>query len=496
MSTKQPERVRPLEMSPDDFREVGIKLVDRLSRFIGQIHDLPITKGQPPSVVRGAVGMRALPAAGESPASLIERATDLLIDYSLFNGHPRFWGYITSSAAPIGALADLLAASVNSNVGAWSLAPVATEIELQTIEWICELIGYPVNSGGVIVSGGNMANFVCFLAARKEKATFDVQKTGFAGQKKMIVYVSAETHTWVEKAADEFGIGTDQIRWIPVDGDLRMQTDVLRQEIGKSRAAGDHPFLVVGTAGTVGTGAIDPLSDLADICTEENLWFHVDGAYGAFAAALPEAESDFRGMSRADSVAVDPHKWLYSPLEAGCALVRDAQHMHDAFSYYPPYYRFDHVGEEATVVMAHRSPQNSRGFKALKVWLGLQQAGRDGVVASIRSDIELAGLLHELLLDREDFEVFTTGLSITTFRYVPISIPNEVNREEYLDDLNESLLTRLQEGGEVYVSHTRINGKYVLRACIVNFRTTANDIRSLPDVVSRVGSSLTAASPI
>ncbi|MFV1979847.1 MAG: aspartate aminotransferase family protein [Rhodothermia bacterium] len=484
------ERRQPLDMTPEEFRKVGHRLVDRIAHFLGDIRSLPVTKGEPPSVVRQAIGDRPLPSTGEPADVLVEHAAELIIEHSLFNGHPRFWGYITSSAAPIGALADLLAASVNSNAGAWSLSPAATEIELQTIRWICELIGYPVDSGGVMVSGGNMANFVCFLAARKAKAPFDVQKTGFSGTERMICYVSAETHTWVEKAADEFGIGTNQVRWVPVDDKLRMRVDLLRQAIADDRAAGDFPFLVVGTAGTVGTGAIDPLDDIADVCESEDVWFHVDGAYGGFAATLPDFRIDLQAISRADSIAVDPHKWLYSPIEAGCAVVRNLEHMRSAFSYHPPYYRFDQVGEEPAVVMADRSPQNSRGFRALKVWLGLQQAGREGIVRSIAEDIELARHLYTILQDRDDFEVFTTGLSITTFRYVPAGIPGDVDRDAYLNEINETLVTELQEGGEAYVSHTRIRGHYVLRACVVNFRTEVADIEALPDIISRIGLSV------
>lgn len=191
---------------------------------------------------------------------LLERATGLVLEHSLLNGHPRFWGYITSSAAPIGALADLLAASVNSNTGVWSLAPVATEIELQAIRWICELIDFPLDAGGVMVSGGNMATFVCFLASRKEKAPFDVQKTGYTGNKKMTCYVSAETHTWIEKAADEFGVGTNQVRWIPVDADLRMRIDALEEAIAKDREAGHYPFLVVNFRTTA--AHLDALPDI------------------------------------------------------------------------------------------------------------------------------------------------------------------------------------------------------------------------------------------
>jgi aromatic-L-amino-acid decarboxylase len=260
------------------------------------------------------------------PAPLLERTAQPLFDHSLFNGHPRFFDYITSPPAPIGILGDLLAAAVNPNVGAWTLSPAATELESQTVRWIAALIGYPVECGGLLVSGGNMANLVCSMAARAActaKIDGNVRENGIAGKstRRLRVYVSSETHTWIQKAADLAGLGTASIRWIPTDADLRMDVAALRRQIDADGAAGDSPCLVVGTAGSVSAGAVDPLRDISAICKEHGIWFHVDGAYGGFAAALPEVSDDLHALSVADSVAVDPHKWLYAPLEAGCASV-------------------------------------------------------------------------------------------------------------------------------------------------------------------------------
>ena len=271
-----------------------------------------------------------MPQQGADSAQLLHHAADLLFDHSLFNGHPRFWGYITSSAAPIGALGELLAAAVNPNVGAWLLSPMASEIEGQTIRWIAEMLSYPVDCGGLFVSGGNMANFVCFLAARQAKAPLDVRTKGMDGTR-LRAYCSKETHTWIQKAADMAGMGTDAIRWIPVDDEMRMDLTALREQILKDIAAGDRPALVVGNAGSVSTGTVDPLPELAVLCREFGLWFHVDGAYGGLAAVLSDAPDAFAGLREADSVAVDPHKWLYAPLEAGCALVRDPEKLRAAF---------------------------------------------------------------------------------------------------------------------------------------------------------------------
>src|SRR4029077_17900915 len=235
----------------------------------------------------------------------------------------------TAPPAPIGILGDFLAAAVNPNVGAWILSPAATEIESQPVRWIAELIGYPVDCGGLLVSGGNMANFVCFLAARAAKADWNVREEGITGasRRRLRVYGSAETHTWIQKAADLAGLGTASIRWIATDADLRMDVDALRRAIDQDLAAADVPFMVVGAAGSISTGAVDPLREIAAVCRDAGAWFHVDGAYGGSAPAPPGPPADLADLSEADSVAVDPHKWLYAPLEAGCALVRNPDHL-------------------------------------------------------------------------------------------------------------------------------------------------------------------------
>lgn len=487
------QRTAPIEMKADDFRAIGHHLVDRIADFLDALPTRPLTMGESPPAIRDALdASRLLPDLGTDPAKIIARAADLLFDHSLFNSHPRFWGYITAAAAPIGILGDLLAAAVNQNTGAWFLSPMASEIEAQTVRWIAELLGFPTDCGGLLVSGGNMANMVCFFAARQAKAGWDVRTTGLRGSEtlRLRVYCSKETHTWVQKAADMSGIGTDSIRWIPTDKDLRMDIKVLRDQIWADRGAGERPFIVIGTGGSVGTGAIDNLPEIAKICREDDLWFHVDGAYGGLAAMLPDASPDLRALSEADSVAVDPHKWLYAPLEVGCALVRDPEKLREAFAYHPPYFRF---GVEAINYLDY-GPQNSRGFRALKVWLALQQVGRKGYEEMLAADIQLARELYDRVSNHPELEAFTHSLSITTFRYVPPDLKSGSEKlEEYLNQLNTELLTRLQNSGKVYVSNAVIDGKFALRACIVNFRTSLADIEALPEIVVRMGREVDAA---
>jgi aromatic-L-amino-acid/L-tryptophan decarboxylase len=489
---RSPQRAAPLDMPPDEFRRAGYTLVDRIADHLSWIsnRENPVTRAESPVQIRQVLGGGRIPETGAPASKILAEAVDLLFDHSLFNGHPRFWGYVTSSPAPIGMLGDLLAAAINPNVGAFALSPAATELELQTVRWIAQMIGYDDSCGGLLVSGGNMANFVCFLAARKAKIPWDVRSIGVApvNGKRPRIYCSTETHTWVHKAADLFGFGSEAIAWIPVEKDLRMSVAALRRQIADDRSRGAVPLVVIGSAGTVGTGAVDPIDEMAAVCREEGLWFHVDGAYGGLAAVLPEASKDLRALRLADSVAVDPHKWLYAPLEAGCALVRDRQSLVATFSYHPTYYRFDDHAEEELTNFYELGLQNSRGFRALKVWLALRQVGREGYVRMIRDDCHAAQELYSSLQNYSELEPLTHGLSITTFRFVPEDMRSEEkSREEYLNKLNAEILSRLQSGGAAYPSNALVHGKFAIRVCIVNFRTTQADVLALPPLVVTIG---------
>src|SRR6266567_9359670 len=477
-------RTASLDMTDEQFRTLGHELVDRIAGFLASMRTHPVTPAESPEEVRTILAAtRELPEEGRDPGALLAEASRLLFEHSLFNGHPRFYGYITSSAAPIGMLADFLAAALNANVGAWKLSPMATEMEGQVIRWLAQFIGYPADCGGLLVSGGNMANLTCFLAARAAQAGWDIRKHGVANRPRLCVYASTETHTWIQKAADLAGLGTESIHWIngqPMDlNELELR---YRQDIDE----GYQPFLVVGSAGTVSTGAVDPLAALAAFGQKHKLWFHVDGAYGAFASAVAGAPSDLKALQLADSVAVDPHKWLYAPLEAGCALVRNASALRNAFSYHPPYYSFE---VEATNYF-DLGPQNSRGFRALKVWLALQHAGAAGYREMIQDDITLARYLYDLALEHPELEAFTHNLSITTLRYVPRELRASLGSEQteqYLNKLNERLLADIERSGEAFISNAVIGGTYALRFCIVNFRATVGYIEAMPQLVINLG---------
>jgi aromatic-L-amino-acid decarboxylase len=484
-------RHAPPELSPADFRRLGHQLVDDLANFLEGLPARAVSPGLTPTDARQLIETRPLPQTGADPGALLDEATRLVTGYSLFNGHPRFMGYITSSAAPLGSLAELLASTVNPNCGSWGLSPMATLIEAQTVSWIAELLGCPSDSGGLLVSGGNMANMVGFWAARAAHADWGLRSDGVVapGASRLVAYCSAETHTWIQKAADLSGLGTSAVRWIPVDAARRMDLAALVAQIAADRQAGLRPFLVVGTAGSVSTGAVDPLSDLAALCRQQRLWFHVDGAYGAPAVVAANAPRDLEAMAQADSVAVDPHKWLYAPLEAGCALVRDPAKLRGAFSYTPAYYHFDSADAAPPPNYYEYGPQNSRGFRALKVWLVLRQVGRQGYAARIAEDIRLSQRLFEIASAEPELEAATQGLSITTFRYMPTGV--DPSATTALNALNEKILDNLQKSGRAYVSNAMVDGRFLLRACIVNFRTTEEDLRELVRAVVEIGRALT-----
>jgi len=484
------QKSAPLDISKNEFMSIGHQLIDDIAEFNSSMSERPVTSGKSPEDIQSLLGNRSFPVNGESPSELISKASEILFNNSLFNGHPKFMGYITASAAPIGALGDLLAATVNPNCGAFTLSPVATEIEKQTIQWLAEFIGVSSNYGGILVSGGNMANFTAFLAARTAKAPSNFKEDGFLScSEKMIVYCSKTTHTWIEKAAILFGHGTNAVRWVETDSQNKMDLIALEKAIKSDLEKGHKPFMVAGTAGDVSTGTVDDLQGIANVCKSYDLWFHIDGAYGVPAAILPENETLFKGIKEADSIAMDPHKWLYSPLEAGCTLVKNPKHLIDTYSSHPEYYNFSNTNSEQNFY--EYGLQNSRGFRALKVWLMLQQVGRNGYAEMIKEDIELAELMFQKAKNHPRLEAKIRNLSISTFRYIPEDIPETIDdKNAYLNQLNETLVTRLQNGGKLFLSNAIIDEQYCMRACIINFRTSKKDIEEIIDIIIKEGAEI------
>jgi len=485
-------RETPIDIGSEEFKKIGYQLIDAISEFIKTIGERPVTRGESPAQLHKVLGNSGLPENGTPAEDLFSRACELLFSHSLLNGHPKFMGYITSSAAPIGALADLLAASVNPNLGAQILSPIATEIEKQTIRWLAEFIGVSPDYGGILVSGGNMANFTAFLAARNAKASGNIKEDGISGSSsEMVIYCTIATHTWIDKAVTLFGQGSRSLRRIPVDTANQMDIRILEENITNDMKHGRKPIMVIAAGGDVSTGVVDDLKGISSICKKYDLWFHVDGAYGVPAAVIPELKVLFKGLEDADSIALDPHKWWYSPLEAGCTLVKEPGHLIDAFSSHPEYYNFAGTDEEPAHNYYEFGLQNSRNFRALKVWLALQQVGRSGYMQMIADDIRLSRLLFEKASNHPELEAVTQNLSITTLRYVPSDLGDSFKKREiYLNTLNEALLNELQQGGEVFLSNALVRDKYCLRGCIVNFRTTERDIEEIIQIIVREGRKL------
>ncbi|MBL8134149.1 MAG: aminotransferase class V-fold PLP-dependent enzyme [Anaerolineae bacterium] len=466
-----------IDLTPDEFRRLGYLAVDLIAERMAAQPDLPVR--QPvPADLRDRL-MSPPGATTADPEALIRRVAEEVLPYPMGNGSPRFMAWVNSPPAPLGILGDLLASAVNPSVAGGDHA--ATYVEHGVLHWIKSIFGYPADAGAILTSGGSVANLIPLAVMRHCKAADDMRKRGFNGEDfPMVIYTSTQGHSCIQKAAELLGFGSAYLRKIPVDSDQRMSLDALRDAVEDDRAAGLRPVCVAASAGTVNTGAVDPLHAIADLCAAYDMWFHVDGAYGGFGILAPSARAHYAGIERADSIAVDPHKWLYVPVECGCALVRDAAAMRETFSLIPPYLRDD----RALPWFSEFGIQQTRGFKALKLWLTLQQVGTDGYSRLIENDIALAGLLQDKILASDDLELAAAGpLSVTCFRYRP----NSEMEDGEIDALNRALLPRVQESGEAFVTGTELDGRAVIRACIVNFRTQEAHLDRLLAAVRRAG---------
>lgn len=493
--SQRPEPVPDLDWEPKRARAFADRTTDLWEELLQRLPELPVGRRFTAEQVRDAV---AIPVPDEPMPEdeLFDYLRAMTFEWSGYLGHPRFMAYISGAGTVPGAAADLLAAGLNMNVGGWMLSPSATEIELALTRWFAnEVFGLPEGSGGLIVSGGAMANFIALKAARDHRAGWDVRSEGIAAGPQLVLYLSTETHVVSDRAADMLGVGWKHVRRLPVDGGYRIRVDALREQIARDREAGLRPFAVVGTAGTVSTGVVDPLEELADLCAEEALWFHVDAAYGGPAMLAEDLRPLFRGIERADSIAFDPHKWLYTPHSGGCVLLRDFGHLQESFDAQASYIHQDKEYTQHGIDLGRHGPQFSRGFWALKIWVSLLAHGRSAYARRISHDAELARYLGARVEERPDFELSSpVGLSICCFRYVPPGLPAEpaADREAYLSELNTKLMTEIQLDGRVFCSNAILEGSFVLRACIVNFRTEAEDMDALLDVAAELGSKLDA----
>lgn len=461
-----------LDVSEEDLQEISSQATRLVFEYLTTISERQVRAENYAGKTTDAIDVE-LSAAGVPLDKLMAECRTIL-DLSRHNGHPRFFGYVASPSTPIGAYADLIASALNANITCWRSGPAGTEVERMVVRWLGSLINYDQNANGLLTSGGSMANMIALLIASRQSSAETARKGLWNSGPPMTIYASEEVHLSIAKAADILGFGRDHVRVIACDDRQRMRVDLLRQSIGADRREGLRPFCVVGSAGTVNTGVVDPLNEIADVAREFGLWFHVDGAYGAPGVLDERKKHLFAGLERADSVSLDPHKWLYVPVDAGCLLFRDAAAARVPFSSEDADYIKTHgYSDEEAFAFWDYGVELSRRFRAFKVWLTLQYYGSRRIAQAINDDISLAEYLGEVVASADDFELLApVELSICCFRYVPA----EKKTEEELNRLNERIMELVQKGGRAYLSNATVHGRFALRACITNFRTTKSDI--------------------
>ena len=489
-----------LDPSPDEFRRWSDAAINTAAQYLESLPGRRLYPKTTAAEIRKKLE-RELPVEPADFDQLLRPFQDVIVELSRQNAHPRMFGYVQSPGTGVAAIADLLASVLNANLTAWRSAPAAVELERLTIDWIKQLVGYDKNAAGLFVSGGSMANFAALAAARTAKAPPElIQEGAQTIGKKMCIYGSRETHHSVEKAAALLGIGRDNFRKIDVDRNYKIRIDQLIARIEEDAAAGHIPFCVIANAGTVMTGAVDPLRAVSEVAGRFDLWMHVDAAYGGFAVMAPSVRGLFDGIDLADSVALDPHKWLYVPADCGCVLYRDPVAARTTFASDAEYTRV--IGQEADEAFAFwdYGPELSRRFRALKVWMVLKGIGVRALGAAIEKNIACAQHLRQLVTNSEDFEMLApVELSIFCFRYVPADLrralvgTGEDRRrqiDEQLNAFNERLLVALQLDGSSYLSNALIEEKFSLRGCVMNYRTTFRDMEILLEDLRRVAAQL------
>lgn len=452
-----------------DLREIGHAAVEWAAAYYDSLRQRRLTRPTTAAAVRAMLDP-SLPREGCDFSELLQAIDGVVAEYSRHNAHPRFFGYVASPGVAVASAAALIAATLNINVTGWRSGPVAAEMEHLTVGWLKEMIGYPADAMGLLVSGGSMANLSALAAARAVRGCGPV-------------YTTEETHFSIKKAARLLGMGP--VRIVATDSSLRMDPAALTRAIGHDRAAGLAPSLVAASAGTAGTGVVDPLAEIARVARAHDLWLHADGAYGALAAMAPSARPLFAGIAEADSVSLDPHKWLYLPVGTGCVLYRDSAAARAAFSDTAEYIRVIGLEHDEAFAFWDYGPELSRPFRALPLWMLVKSVGAKALADCIEENLASARYFGELVSKTEDLELLTpVGLSIFCFRYHPRGFPGD------LDALNERVLLRLQQSGSSYLSNTRVRGAFALRGCVLNFRTTRRDMEILLEDVITAARSL------
>jgi aromatic-L-amino-acid decarboxylase len=485
MSTTAPIQVEKT-LDPQDWsalRALGHQMIDDMLSYLENVRERPAWQPVPEKVK--ASFAEPLPLDPQGAESAYQDFKQNVLPFPLGNIHPRFWAWVCGTGTPGGMLADMLSAAMNSGVHGADQA--AVHVELQVLSWLKQALGYPAEASGLLVTGGSMANFVGLAVARNTKAGWNVKQAGLANSRPLVVYCSAETHNSVQKAVEALGLGTEGLRYIETDKDFRIEMEALRQAIAADRKTGRVPVCVVGNTGTVNTGAIDDLNALADFCRAEDLWFHVDGAFGAMAAISPALKPLLRGMERADSLAFDLHKWMYVPYEVGCVLVRSPECHRETFSV-PASYLDKQTRGLAVAPMWFKDYglELSRSARALKVWFSLKEHGLHKYRALVEQNAAQARYLAELVEADQRLElVAPVPLNIVCFRF-----RGGIEDEKTLFALNKEILVRLQESGAASPSSTILGGRFAIRVANVNHRSRREDFEYLISEVVRLGETI------
>jgi glutamate/tyrosine decarboxylase-like PLP-dependent enzyme len=483
----QTSEVHPQGLAFDEetLKRYGHQVMDTVASYLSGISGRPVWQPMPHEI-KQTISEQQLPEQGQAFEEIVDFIQQIILPYPQGNGHPRFAGWINSAPSHAGVLVKPLAAAMNPNCGIGDHAGQA--LERRTVQWMMELCGFPVEgSAGVFVSGGSEANFTCLQAARQWATQVDgwnVRKEGMQGSHApLVLYQSDQGHFCVRKAAEAMGLGTNSVHIVPSTPSYQMDVPRLRARVREDRAAGLRPFCVCATAGTVETGAIDPLDELADLCAEEGLWLHVDGAYGAFGIMDEQAAPLYKGIERIDSMATDQHKWLSIPIDCGCALVRRGSILREAFSLTQP------PVEDDDPWMSEYTLQRTRRFRALEAWAVVCSAGRSGLAEAIIANRRQARLMESLIQATPDLELVAQGpLSIVRFRYLPAE--SQKYPPEQIDQFNRALVHEIQLRGNIFLTSTRFFGKEVIRACLVNHMTTDEDIHAMVHETSNVAHEL------
>jgi glutamate/tyrosine decarboxylase-like PLP-dependent enzyme len=467
----------------EEMRQLGHQMVDDMLDWLRTLRDRPVW--QPVTDQVKAQLQQSLPLEAQNLNEVYKDFLNNVLPFPNGNQHPRFWGWVHGTSTPFGMLAEMLAAGMNPNAGFGEQS--AVYVEKQVIDWCKEMLGFPSEASGILVSGCTMANLTGLNVAGNAKAGFNVQQQGLQNSNpKMVMYGSSETHSSIQKAIEVLGLGSESLRRIPVNSDFRIDLEALKKAISEDKARGLKPFCIIGNAGTVNTGSTDDLNGLADICAAEDLWFHIDGAFGALAALSPQYRPFLKGMERADSLAFDLHKWMSMPYEAGCVLIRHKDKHRQSFSASGAYLLPLTRGVASGIWFSEYGVQLSRGFRALKVWLSIKENGINKYRRLIEQNISQAAYLASLIKASPVLELLApVPLNIVCFRFVKRDLD-----ETQLTELNKELLLRLQESGIAIPTYTTINGKFAIRCSITNHRSRREDFDLLIENVIKIGNEI------